>query len=446
MKRLAVAVASICLAMGTTLAPVAQSATGLAPDLTSKASEFRRSFGLQADAAYVALSVADRTSFPDDRFGVPLTQAEGAEIQRRVDVQLAVTPAAEWASAQPDFAGWYIDQLAGGTPVVEVAGDVVEFANGFSKHLAGAVEYRIVAVKNTQQSLQALEDGIWADRAGLAKDGIDVQGVALDIPKNMVQVEVAGLTDQTAKALELRYGSIEVVGNVSVEPDVCNSRLDCAPPKSGIEIVNVQHPGSLCTAGFNVQLVSTGARRILTAGHCLTEAPSVLGNGWSHHGVQLGTAEMSLWANGGNYDVGLITQPSIPGDDNLIYWSSNTDVPHVIAIASLAGQSVGTVVCRSAVKSGYWCGKVTLIEQIKDVDGRSIHHMWVVNFDAIPGDSGAPYGVETAPDRFLAFGTHSDSTSANPPGGSAWYAPLVYSLTGLRDAGFHVTVCTLTTC
>jgi hypothetical protein len=89
---------------------------------------------------------------------------------------------------------------------------------------------------------------------------------------------------------------------------------------------------------------------------------------------------------------------------------------------------------------------VTAIEQTKDVDFRTIHHMWVVDFDAIPGDSGGPYGVETAVDRLLAFGTHSDSTSANPPGGSAWYAPLTYSLTGLNNAGSGVTVCTLPTC
>ena len=441
MKRLALAIAVGLVVTASSLTPVARSAAADS-DLMARAAHFRLSFGLRSDATYVQQSVTDATAFPDLRFGVPLTSAEGAEIQRRIGVQQAATPAAEWAAGQPGFGGWYIDQLDGGTPVILVVGDAAAFGKSFAQHLTSSVSYRVAAVANSQQSLQALEDRIWADRADLAKVGIDLEGVALDIPVNAVRVEVAGLTDSSAATLKARYGAVEAVENVPAETDSC-SRTNCPPSKGGLQITDVQHPAYQCTLGFNAKLYSGGAPVILTAGHCLTEGVQ-LGNDWSHAGTTLGHGLISLW--GPTYDAGLITQGSISGDDNLVFWSSASDIPHVVAIASLSGMPVGTPACRSAFMSGYYCGQVTAIEQIKNVDNVSVSHMWVEDFDAIPGDSGAPVGLETASGRLLAYGTHSDSTSANPPGGSGWFEPIVYSAVGLNNAGKHYILCTLATC
>lgn len=442
MKRLALALVCGGLVIGSALAPVARSAAPVDPALVARATQFRTTSGFKADPAYVQRSLVDSAAFPDDRYSVPLTRPEAAEIQRRIDVELALTPAIEWAAAQPEFGGWYMDQLGGGVPVLLVAGDPTAFGKSVAEVLDRDLDYRVLAVANAQRVLLALEDQIWADRAELAKDGIDVQGVSLHVRSNAVRIEVAGLTDQTTKELVARYGSVETVENVPAEFDACNSRLDCAPPKGGIQIVNVQHTTSTCTIGFNVMLQSNRNRRVLTAGHCLIKSPNVLGNGWKHHGVQIGTGSKAIWADGANYDVGLITQPDIPGDDNLVYWGSNTDRPHVKGWRITAAQGETSLVCRSAWKSGFWCGHVTATEQIKNVDGFDIHHMWVVDFDAIAGDSGGPYGMETAADTFIAWGTHSDSTGANPPGGSAWYLPFGYALQGLQGVGSAITLCT----
>jgi hypothetical protein len=452
MKRLKLAAAVGIVVAAGALTQVASSAAiadsgrsgaaAAAAAMSARAASFRESFGLRSDVALIQRSVTDAAAFPNRRFGVPLTTAEGAEMQRRIRVQQAATPAAEWAAGQRGFGGWYIDQLDGGTPVILVAGDPSAFGKAFAQHLTSSVSYRVAAVANSQQSLQTLEDRIWADRGDLAKIGIDVEGVSLDIPMNAVRVEVAGLTRPSAATLKSRYGAVEAVENVPAETDSC-SRTDCPPAKGGLKITDVQHPAFQCTLGFNAKLVSNGSPLILTAGHCLTEGVQ-LSNDWSHAGTTLGHGLVSLW--GPTYDAGLITQGSISGDDNLVFWSSASDIPHVVAIASLSGMPVGTPACRSAFVSGYYCGKVTAIEATKDVDGRTVSHMWVENFDAIPGDSGAPVGLETASGRLLAYGTHSDSTSANPPGGSGWFEPIYYSANGLNNAGFHYILCTLTTC
>lgn len=457
MKRITLAAAAGVVIAAGTFTPVAHSTTsadsgpvdGIATTsaISTRAVQFRESYGFRSDAVFVQQSLTDASAFPDLRFGVPLTTAEGAEMQRRIQVQLAATPAAEWAALQPGFGGWYIDQLDGGTPVILVAGDPSTFGEAFAQHLAASISYRVAEVSNSQQALQVLEDQIWADRGDLAKVGIDVEGVSLDIRANAVRIEVAGLTDLSAATLAGRYGAVEAVENVAAEADTCSSRTNCPPAKGGLQIIDVQHTAYQCTLGFNAKLYSGGSPVILTAGHCLLEGVQ-LSDSWSHAGTTLGHGLYAIWgsSNSDNYDAGLITQGSISGDDNLVYWSSTSDIPHVVAIASLSGMPVGTTACRSAFKSGYYCGQVTAIEATKDVDGRQISHMWVMNQDAIPGDSGAPVGLETGTGRLLAYGTHSDSTSANPPGGSGWFEPLVYSAQGLNNAGYHYILCTLATC
>lgn len=457
MKRLTLAIAVGAVVAAGTMSPFARStaiavsdpadATSATAAMSTRAAQFRESYGFRFDPVLVQQSLTDTATFPDLRFGVPLTTAEGAEMQRRIQVQLAATPAAEWAALQPSFGGWYIDQLDGGTPVILVAGDPSTFGPAFAQHLTAAISYRVVQVTNSQQSLQVLEDRIWADRANLAEAGIDVEGVSLDIRANAVRIEVATLTDSSAATLVGRYGAVEAVENVAAEPDTCSSRTNCPPSKGGLQITDVQHTAYQCTLGFNAKRYSDNSPLILTAGHCLLEGVQ-LGDSWSHAGTTLGHGLYSIWgsSNGDTYDAGLITQGAIPGDDNLVFWSSTSDIPHVVAIASLSGMPVGTTACRSAFKSGYYCGQVTAIEATKDVDGRQISHMWVMNQDAIPGDSGAPVGLETGTGRLLAYGTHSDSTSANPPGGSGWFEPIVYSAQGLNNAGYHYILCTLAVC
>ena len=92
-------------------------------------------------------------------------------------------------------------------------------------------------------------------------------------------------------------------------------------------------------------------------------------------------------------------------------------------------------------QSGSWCGNITLESQSKDVNGRTIDKQWVVSFDASPGDSGGPY-FTTSNGVTTAWGIHSNSTAADPPGGSAWYSPMQQVFSVLLAKGYDIVLCT----
>src|SRR4051794_8327911 len=73
MKRLASVVATACLVVGTVFAPIASSAAPVDPGLAAKATDFRRTFGLESDPAYVQRSLVDTAAFSVERYGPPLT-------------------------------------------------------------------------------------------------------------------------------------------------------------------------------------------------------------------------------------------------------------------------------------------------------------------------------------------------------------------------------------
>jgi hypothetical protein len=166
-----------------------------------------------------------------------------------------------------------------------------------------------------------------------------------------------------------------------------------------------------------------------------------IGDGWKVNGGQFGTAKTSTWAVGANADAGLIAQGAITGADNLLYGINSTDIRTVGGWVATASQNYGDYLCRSGAASGFWCGNISIEDRTKDVDGKAIDHQWVVDFDAIPGDSGAPY-FTTSSGVTLAWGTHSDSTDSAPPGGSAWYSPFPWIQTVLSNSGNQISLCT----
>jgi streptogrisin C len=434
-----VAVASLTLVASGAQAPLAARAAN-PNDPVPRATQFRLGAGLRADSAYVQQSLLDATTFSNTSYGVPLTPVEAAEIDRRIAVQTSVDDAIAWAVTRSNFGGAYMDQSSGGTPVFQVVENPSAFQASLASHLPAGVTARVVSVKNSRADLEALKERIWADRSALATVGIDLQSAALDIRNNQVLVEVEGLTEQATAELVSRYGSVGTTENEAGEADACNSRTDCAPMKGGLRIVVVGHSTIWCTSGFNVRLAGTTTMRVLTAGHCLSTAPGGITAGWSHHGVQFGTGKNSTWANNANADAGLISQGALT-IDNQMYGVSSADIRSVRGWMAISGQNVGDYLCRSGAASGFWCGNITLEDRVKDVELRSINHQWVVNFDAIPGDSGAPY-FTTASGVTTAWGIHSDSTDANPPGGSAWYSPIPWVQSTLQASGFPITFCT----
>lgn len=166
-------VVSACASRTLTIAPATPPAsTSPAPqdtrpttDSELDAQRFRSDFGLRSDLEWIRAVAADPTS---DRttYGVPLTPAEIAELARRsITLEAFRDQVIEYASAQPDYAGAWIDQLRGGVLVVQFAGTtLVHQAKILSMVRPGApIEVRQVRWRLSE--IQAWQDRVGAEEA-----------------------------------------------------------------------------------------------------------------------------------------------------------------------------------------------------------------------------------------------------------------------------------------
>ncbi len=436
---------ALALSFGTPSSALANTVVSAAD--VGQAIVFRETAGFRSDEDFVRGTFADHSTFPDLQYGVPLSEAEAAEIGRRIAIQLAVDPVIEYASHLDGYAGVYMDQQRGGMPVFMVAGqDRQAWVADLAERMPPGVDYDLVEVGHARAELEQLKHTIWGERGELARAGIDIQSAGLDIRNNQVLVGVNGLTEVADTELQSRYGPVGTVEEeIDAHLDACLSRIDCWPMKGGIKIYEQVNTSSICTSGFVVRRQGTSTYRMLTAGHCLALATGGLNSMWRHSGTDIGTGRTETYGNLSNADAGLIAMSAPSGPDNLLFGVSENDIRTVGGYVTTSSQNVGDYLCRSGRTTGFWCGNLTLEDRVKDVDGTAIEHQWVDNFDASPGDSGAPY-FTTSGGVTLAWGIHSDSTSANPPGGSAWYSPMGWVFSKLSSYGEPITLCTDSTC
>lgn len=405
--------------------------------------EFRETAGFPSSRDLFVRSMTD-ASYSQDEFGVPLQLEEADEIHRRIEVQGMVDPSFVWSDSLEGAAGTYMDQGAGGVPTFLTTKDPHDIADLVAAHVPQGIDYRITQVEFSTEQLRAAKATIIGDFDELRRTGVQARSVALDVIRNRALVGVQALDAAAEQILRSRYGSIvsmreEPVRNLdhSTYPHDCDSRITCPPLKGGIKIYRTSDSGAICTAGFIVKLAGTSTLRVLTAGHCI-DLNGGIGVGWSHHGVQFGTAQTETWGTGSDADAGLISV-TVQGADNLVYASAANDIRAVEGYLTNAEQDAGDYVCRSAKATGYLCGTITVEDVDRDVDGKMIEHQWEVNFDASPGDSGASYFM-----YFDAIGIHSDSTDAAP--WRSWYSPIGWVKTKLSNYGVPIDLCVSASC
>jgi V8-like Glu-specific endopeptidase len=409
------------------------------------AAAFRAKLGLRSDRAFVAATF-ERRGYSASQWGVPLDAAESADLAGRAKLQKDLAGALRAWARDPAFAGAYFDHRAKGAPVFLTTDDPSKARAAVAKAMPSGANARFLRVRHSMAALLALQDRVNADLRAGALVGLGVGSTAIDARSNAVRVGVAADTDAVVAAVASRYGNaVDVRLEAPAEGgDACTARDDCSPARGGIEI-RASYNGNTCTIGFLVRVVGSPDPRLLTAGHCIGKSGGTgTSRTWSNDGSSVGWAEFSYWTDGADADVGLLspTSTAISGNRNLVYRASSSDIVPITGWRANAEQIQGGLVCRSAAVSGYHCGTIELTNRTRDVDGHTIDHQWVVDFDACPGDSGAPYFLGS-----VAYGIHSDSTvGCEPSSHEAWYSPIGWVLSTLSARGHPVSLCVTPGC
>ncbi|HET9853174.1 MAG TPA: trypsin-like serine protease [Candidatus Limnocylindrales bacterium] len=405
---------------------------------------FREKLGLRADRAFVAQTFGKR-GFSSETWGVPLDNPESAELDRRADIQRDLGRALRRWADEKGFAGAYLDQRGRGRPVFLTTADPVKAKGAVARLLPDGANARFLRVRHSMAQLTALQERINEDLRAGALAQLGVVSTAIDARANAVAIGVMEASDAARADLIARYGdAVAVIAELPAQGgDACTARDNCLPAKAGLEIRS-SYNGNNCTTGFLARVVGSPEPRILTAGHCIGKSG---GTGtsltWTQGSTSVGWAEFSTWADGADADVGILTpSSSISGPRNLLYRASSGDIASIGAWRATAAQVQGELLCRAGAVSGYHCGTVVLTNRTRDVDGHTIDHQWVVDFDACPGDSGAPYFAGNT-----AYGLHSDSTfGCEPATNQAWYSPVGWILETLKAKGHPVELCTTAAC
>ena len=354
----------------------------------SDAIRFRTDSGLDADPTYVANIMAD-PSASSSAYGFALTSAEQADLDARVALENKMWPLEDYITAHPDtYGGIWIDQKHGGTVAIEMVGSPPALPAEAAALVPLGANVQIQSVANTRSSLEGTASKIRTDLKSLHAAGIDVVEVGVDVPNNLVDVGVQGLTDSISESLLSSYGpDLEIRSSqprVQVSlPTGCSSRSNCQL-EGGLQVTNLGY--RQCTSDFVFKY--SGSHYLATAGHCWSQTYY---KWYEDPGAtrQIGINFGYSYYSGMSADVMLMTTP-VPTSTakNLLYASDSNKTQAMTVAESNSNQQVGNYACGSGNTSGYHCGPILAVDQTEVVSGLTEYHMWEADFRSASGDSG----------------------------------------------------------
>jgi hypothetical protein len=372
---------------------------------------FRRQLGFTTDVDRVAQLMSERANYQD--YAVALTDAERAEIDRRVQVQAQMRPLDAFVRGLPGYAGHWIDQPAGGVITVAFTAGNSHRDSDIAKVVPAGAAFRTVTVDHSLQDLNDAADAIWRDREALRKQGVEIGHIAVDPSTNQV---VVGLRrgDLGAEQASLRaaYGSSIATVYSNPETTGCTGRNTCPGPPLRAGISGAPKGSFQCSMAFLVQVGSGTTVNMLTAGHCAR----TLGVAWVHgdnNSWPLGTVKETCYPSCQYSDAARIGAMTTAQKSDRVYRTSTGGYSRVLDWIGYLDDHPGDFVCLSARfgGDGFRCGTLQYKGRITYQDGTYFDNMRFADYAGQYGDSGgAVHGGYTS-NGVLAYGVQSGCTN-----------------------------------
>lgn len=369
-------------------------------------------------AALLAAGLAFTVASPAT--GAPVSTT-GSEVQQALQRDLGLSPQqaevrfqqekVAWSKEKTlrialgaDFAGSRFDANSGKLVVdVSDAGRAADVTS-----LGATARF----VENSAADLSAAQSKLAQGSASMPKS---VTGWYVDEATNSVVVSVYG-NDAAATKWATGLGADVRFQRVSEQPKTFWNLI------GGQAITTTS--GSRCSLGF-VARNSSGARYIITAGHCTN-----LGGTWRGSGGTIGTVANSSFPTN---DYGRINVSSSAAVSTALTdrYSSGSDV----TVAGSTAAGAGAAVCRSGSTTGWHCGTIQQTNATVCYSQGCVYQTIRTNVCAEPGDSGG--SLVTSPGsgtRVQAQGMTSGGSGNCSSGGTTYFQPVreamsAYSLT-----------------
>ncbi|MFI7676066.1 S1 family peptidase [Actinophytocola sp. NPDC049390] len=355
--------------------------------------------------ALLAVGLALTVAMPAN--GVPVT-SDSSAIQAALQRDLGLTPQQAEARYQQEQVAWSKEKTLRIALDRDFAGSHFDTASGkLVVNVADAS--RVAEVEDAGVIARVVEDSAAELNATKAK----LDGSAATMPSSVTGWHVDEATNDVVVSV---YGSQAAAATwaKSLGADVRFEHVT-ARPQTYWNLIGGQairtSSGSRCSLGFNARS-SSGARYVITAGHCTN-----LGGTWSGSGGTIGgVAATSFPTN--DYGLIRVSSSSAVSTPYVDRYSSGSDV--IVSGSQLVG--TGATVCRSGSTTGWHCGSVSSTSATVCYSQGCVYDTIRTSVCAEPGDSGG--SLVSSPGsgtRVQAQGMTSGGSGNCWSGGTTYY-------------------------
>jgi len=195
---------------------------------------------------------------------------------------------------------------------------------------------------------------------------------SIDPSENVVHVTATKRQAAAAKELLAKYGDAVSLEISEAQAEPAANFMD------GGDAIN----NNSCSAGFNLRNPSTGAKFLLTAGHCVSTGSTLRGQGAVNFGPVL-----ESWFP--TYD------DALARNTNTGYWiqgpwvDTNPSNGGIITVGGFTDLPPGFPICKSGITTKWTCGIITGKNQtVTYTGGKTVHGLTRHSACVEPGDSG----------------------------------------------------------